>query len=180
MLTSSRWGHSRDVTRHLPHLVMMVIPMVVFAGIFGVQWRLSAEERLPAVLWAMVGVTVVSGSVHGAMTSHHAQEAALLGWAMAAMCVAQLTWAVWLLFAPRTRVIEVGVLGNLGIVVLWTWTRLVGIPFGIAGGQRQRIGSWDLTCTLLEVSAVLAGLAWLSGARFAVPVYTRLRSTPSM
>jgi hypothetical protein len=179
MSAPPRRGHARGVTHHLPHLVMMLVPMAVFAGIFGVQWRLSSEERLPAGLWTMVGATVVSGSVHGAMTPHHAHEAALLGWAMALMCLAQLTWAVWLLFAPTARLVEIGVLGNLGIVMLWAWTRLVGIPFGIAGGLRQRIGPWDLTCTLLEVSSVLLGLAWLSGVRLAVPRLTRLMSSPS-
>lgn len=158
---------------------MMLVPMAVFAGILGVQWRLSSEERLPASLWAMVGATVVSGSVHGGMTPHHAREAALLGWAMALMCLAQLTWAVWLLFAPTVRLVEIGVLGNLGIVVLWVWTRLVGIPFGIAGGLRQRIGPWDLTCTVLEVSSVLLGLAWLAGVRVPVPRAARVRATLS-
>jgi len=65
--------------------------------------------------------------------------------------------------------VEVGVLGNLAVVVLWAWTRLLGVPFGIAGGLRQRVGPWDLTCTLLEVTAVLAGLAWLSGVRLSLP-----------
>ena len=159
---------------------MMLVPMAVVAGIFGVQWRLSAEERLPAGLWGMIGATVVSGSVHGGMTAHHAREAALLGWAMALMCLAQLIWAVWMLFAPSLRLVEIGVLGNLGIVMLWAWTRLVGIPFGIAGGLRQRIGPWDLTCTLLEVSGVLLGLAWISGLRLTVPRLARLTSSASV
>jgi hypothetical protein len=159
---------------------MMAVPFAVFAGILAVQWRLASEQRFPAALWAMAGATVLSASVHGAMTSHHAHEAAMLGWAMAVMCLAQLTWAVWLLFAPSARLVELGVLGNLSIVVLWAWTRLEGVPFGVAGGLRQRIGPWDLTCTLLEVGSVLLGLAWFAGARLPVPRYTRLRSSPSM
>lgn len=159
------------MTHHLPHLVMMLLPMVVFAGILGIQWRVSSDEVLPFRLWTMAGTTAVSGFVHGGVTTHHAHEAALLGLAMAAMSSVQLTWAVWLLFAPRRRVVEVGVLGNLSVVVLWAWTRLVGIPFGIAGGLRQGIGPWDAASTLLEVVAVLAGLSVLadrSGQRSAV------------
>ena len=166
---------------HLSHLVMMLLPMGVFAGILGIQWRVSADEPMDGLLWGMSGLTAVSGVVHGGVTEHHAHEAALLGWAMAAMCAAQLTWSVWLLFSPSRRVVEVGVLGNLGIIVLWTYTRLVGIPFGIAGGLRQRIGVWDATCTLLEVGSVLAGLVVLAGVRVAVPRgQVLLRSTPSM
>ena len=144
---------------------MMLLPMVLFAGILGIQWRVSSDEPLASPLWGMSGMTALAGFVHGGVTAHHAHEAALLGWAMAAMCAAQLTWAVWLLFSPSLRVIEVGVVGNLAIVVLWTWTRLVGIPFGLAGGLRQRIGPWDATCTVAEVAALLAGLTVLAGVR---------------
>ena len=168
------------MTHHLPHLVMMLVPFAFFAGILGIQWRVSADEALPVPLWVMSGLTAASGFVHGGVTEHHAHEAAVLGWAMAVMCAGQLTWAVWLLFAPRQRVVEVGVLGNLAVVVLWAWTRLIGIPFGIAGGQRQRIGGWDTTCTLLEVGAVLAGLvALVSWRPTAVRPQNLLRATPS-
>jgi hypothetical protein len=160
------------MSHHLPHLVMMLVPFAVFAGIFGVQWRLSADTPLPAPLWLMTGLTASAGSIHGGVTAHHAHEAVVLGWAMAVMCAAQLTWACWLLFAPTVRVVEVGVLGNLAVIVLWAWTRLLGIPFGIAGGQRQAIGGWDATCTLVEVAAVLAGLLQLATS---VPRPVRLR-----
>ena len=156
---------------------MMLVPFVTFVLVFAVQWRASAEEQLPVLLWLMVGTTTASGAVHAGVTPHHLHEAALLGWAMAVMCLVQLGWAVWLLLTPRTRLVEVGVLGNLGVVVLWAWTRLLGVPFGIAGGLRQRVGPWDVTCTLLEVTAVLAGLAWLSGLRLPLPRAGRLSST---
>jgi hypothetical protein len=54
-----------------------------------------------------------------------------------------------------------GVLVNLGVVALWAWTRAVGVPFGIEGGQRERLGVLDVTSTLLEVVVVLTGLAWV-------------------
>lgn len=168
------------MTHHLPHLVMMLVPFTVFAGILGVQWRVSADEPMPVPLWLLSGLTAASGFVHGGVTGHHAHEAAVLGWAMAVMCLAQVTGAVWLLFAPRRRVVEVGVVGNLAVVVLWVWTRLLGIPFGIAGGERQRIGGWDSACTLLEVAAVLAGLVALVGWRVAEPLpQNLLKATPS-
>jgi hypothetical protein len=165
------------VTHHLSHVLMLGVPFVTFVLVFAAQWRATAEEQLPAVLWLMAATTTVAGAVHAAVTPHHLHEAALLGWAMAVMCLAQLGWAVWLLLAPRTRVVEVGVLGNLGVVVLWAWTRLLGVPFGIAGGLRQRVGPWDLTCTLLEVAAVMAGLAWLSGFRPPLPHLGATRPT---
>ena len=114
---------------------MLVLPVLAFAGIFALQWRAESDERLPGALWLLAGATVGSGAVHAAMTAHHAREAPALGWAMAVMAVTQLAGVVWLLLAPTRRTVEVGVLGNLSLVVLWTWTRLVGIPFGIAGNR---------------------------------------------
>jgi hypothetical protein len=108
-----------------------------------------------------VATTASAGVVHGGVTGHHLHEDPLLGWAMALMAVGQLTWAVALLFTPVRRVIVAGVLGNLGIVVLWFWTRAVGVPFGVAGGQRQRVGALDVSCTLVEVAAVLCCLVWI-------------------
>ena len=169
MLDLSGWGHPVGVTHHLAHLVMMLVPFAVFAGVLGVQWRLASDVALPIPVWLSVTGTALAGGIHGAMTGHHVHEAALLGWAMAVMCVGQLGWCLWVLFAPSARAVEIGVLGNLAVVVLWAWTRLVGIPFGIAGGLRQRIGPWDLSCTLLEVAAVLLALAWLSGVQLSAP-----------
>src|SRR4051794_16187743 len=102
---------------------MLVLPLLVFAGIFALQWHSASDAHLPAPLWAMAATTVAAGAVHGAMTGHHAREAAPLGWAMAAMCLGQLGWVVWLLISPLRRTVEVGVVGNLSVVVLWAWTR---------------------------------------------------------
>ena len=158
-------AHSDLVTQHLPHLLMLALPVLVFAGVFALQWRAESAERLAPALWGAAAATVGSAAVHGGMTAHHAREAAVLGWAMALMCLAQLSWVVVLLLKPVRGVVDAGVLGNLSLVVLWTWTRLVGIPFGIAGGERQAVGAWDVTATLLEVTAVLAGLAWVGVRR---------------
>jgi len=70
---------------------------------------------------------------------------------------------VVLLVVPRRPVVVAGVVANLGVVVLWAWTRAVGIPFGIAGGARQRFTLLDLTATALEVTVVLGGLGWAFG-----------------
>lgn len=179
MLGLSGWADPHGVSHHLPHLVMMAAPFAVFVGVLGVQWRLDAAVALPATVWCMVAATAAGGVVHGAVTAHHAHEAPLLGWAMAALSLAQLTWSAAVLFVPSARLVETGVLGNLAVVVLWAWTRLVGVPLGLAGGQRERIGAADLTATLLEVAAVLLGLAWRSGLQLPVPGHTRLRTTPS-
>ena len=162
MVSWSVCGHSGHVTAHLPHLLMLALPLLAFVGVFGVQWRAAADEPMPASLWWMGALTTAAGGVHGGVVAHHAREGALLGWAMAVMCLGQLAWVVTLLFRPTRRTVEVGVLGNLGIVALWAYTRAFALPFAIA--PVQRIGGWDLTCTLVEVGALAAGLAHVYGA----------------
>lgn len=152
------------LTQHLQHLLMLGLPLLVFALVFWLEWRTSDPPPLPVTvrLTALCGAS--AGVAHGAVVGHHADEAAVLGWFFAGLCLVQVVQAFVVLVAPVRRVVVAGVVGNLAVVVLWAWTRLVGIPFGIAGGQRQVTGVADLTCTALEVGAVLAGLAWVYSA----------------
>jgi hypothetical protein len=143
---------------------MLGVPLYAFALLFAAEWRRTADSRLPWSLRAMALAGAGAGVVHGLVTPHHEHEAALLGWFFALLCVAQLVWVVVLLVAPRRGVVTAGVVGNLAVVLLWAWTRAVGIPFGVAGGTRQRFTPADLTATGLEVLLVLAGLAWVYSA----------------
>jgi hypothetical protein len=149
------------VTHHLVHSLMLAVPVYGFALAFALEWRRTSDAPLPAVLWAAAAASLGSAVVHGVVTPHHVHEAALLGWFFTLLTLAQAAWVVAVLVAPRRQVVTVGVLMNLGVVALWAWTRAVGIPFGVAGGVRQRVGVLDVTSTLLEVVVVGAGLAWL-------------------
>lgn len=152
------------LTHHLPHLLMFGLPVTVFALLFAAEWRRTADSPLPGSLWlASLGCAGAS-VVHAVVMPHHLHEAALLGWFFAILSLGQLVWVVVLLVEPRRAVVVSGVVANLGVVVLWAWTRAVGIPFGIAGGARERFTVLDVTATGLEVLVVLAGLAWAYGA----------------
>jgi hypothetical protein len=152
------------VTHHLSHGVMLVVPLLLFGMLFAAEWRRTADQPLPGSLRLTALAGAGAGLVHRAVAPHHAHEAALLGWFFAVLCLAQLGWVVALLVRPVRRVVAVGVVGNLAVVLLWAWTRAVGIPLGVAGGARQRFTAWDLSATALEVVLVLAGLAWVYSA----------------
>jgi hypothetical protein len=151
-------------TQHLTHGLMLLAPMLVFAGLFVLEWRRSSDERVPPALQLMAVLTAASGVVHGAVVHHHAQQAAVLGWFFALVALAQLVWVLAVLIAPVRGVVVAGALGNLWLVTLWAWTRAVGIPFGVAGGLRQRVETADLLATGLEVAALLLGLLWVYSA----------------
>lgn len=152
------------LTHHLIHGLMLGVPLYAFALLLAAEWRRTAGSVLPWGLRVAAFASAGAGVVHGAVTPHHTHEAALLGWFFALLSVAQLVWVVVLLVVPRRGVVIAGVLANLGVVLLWAWTRAVGIPFGIAGGARQRFTGADLAATGLEVVLVLAGLAWVYSA----------------
>lgn len=149
------------MTHHLPHLLMLVLPMTCFVVLFAVEWRRTSPVPLGAGLGLSAVASAGASVVHAVVVPHHLHQAAVLGWFFAVLSVAQLAWVVWLLLVPGRRVVVAGVLGNLGVIALWAWTRAVGVPLGIDGGARQRVGVLDVTSTLLEVGAVACGLAWL-------------------
>jgi hypothetical protein len=142
---------------------MLGLPFYGFALFFAAEWRRTAASRLPWSLRLAVLGSAGAGVVHGIATPHHVHESALIGWFFTLLCVAQMVWVVAVLVAPHRLLVTAGVLGNLGVIALWAWTRAVGIPFGVAGGARQRFTPWDLGATALEVVVVLGGLLWAYG-----------------
>ena len=148
------------LTEHLPHLLMLVAPLLVFAALFVLEWRRQSPAAVPTTLRVMAGSAAASGAVHGAVTGHHASEAAALGWFFALLCLAQLSWALLVVALPVRRVVVAGVLGHLAVVGLWAWTRAVGVPLGLEGAGPEPVGALDLLATGLEVAAVVAGLLW--------------------
>jgi MFS family permease len=144
---------------------MLGFPLAVFAGLFALEWRRSSDRpprvrRHPLVVLMSLSV-LGSAGVHGAVVAEHFAESAVLGWFFVLLGLAQVGFAVALLVAPWRSLVVAGVLGHLGVVALWAWTRAVGVPLGVDGGARERVGALDLTATALEVLTVLCGLALL-------------------
>ena len=153
-----------ELTAHLSHALMLLAPVAVFVLLFALEWRRTAEDVVPAGLQLMALLSGAAGVVHGAVVGHHAHRSAVLGWFFALTCLVQVAQALALVLTPVRRVVVVGVLVDLSLVALWVWTRVVGVPMGVDGGQRQLVRPVDVACTLLEVGAVLAGLAWVYSA----------------
>ncbi len=150
-------------TRHLPHLLMLVVPLLFFCVLFLREWRRTAGAPLPLSLHLVVAGTVGSALIHALVVPAHAEEAAVLGWFFTLLCLAQLVWVGALLLSPGRRLVLLGVCANLAVVELWVWTRAVSVPFGL--GPRERMGPADLAATACELLTVFAGTAWLQRDR---------------
>jgi hypothetical protein len=147
------------MTRHLQHLLMLAVPLAVFCALFLREWRRTAGAALPRSLRLLVTGAVGAAVVHGVVVPRHVEEAAVLGWFFTLLALGQLTWGGLVLLLPRRQVVAAGVVVNAGVVVLWAWTRVVSVPFGL--GAREQVGLADLVATGCELLVVAAGAVWL-------------------
>ncbi|MDP9352839.1 MAG: hypothetical protein M3P51_15055 [Chloroflexota bacterium] len=69
--------------------------------------------------------------------------------------VAQAALSLVLVRSPRPGWLVLGVLGNVGLILLWALTRTLGIPlFGPEAGEVEAMGALDLTAKVVEVVLV--------------------------
>jgi len=61
----------------------------------------------------------------------------------------------------RSTPLVLTVLVSGGPLVVWAWSRVLGLPFGPGGGAREPVGAADVVSCLLELGALLAALACL-------------------
>lgn len=141
------------MTHHLTHLLMLGLPLLAFVLIFWAEWQRTATAPVPKRL-VLLGFSVLgAGLLHAAVIGHHLHESAVLGGFFAALAGQQMFLGLALLFG-RSRLLAPTAILQVAVVGLWLWTRTAGIPFGIAGGQREAVGVVDLLCTGLELAAI--------------------------
>jgi hypothetical protein len=94
------------------------------------------------------------------MPEHFAEWWGYGAFFLVAAC-AQTVYAVLLLRERSGWLLWAGLLGNLAIIVLWAWTRTVGIPFfGPHAGEVEEIGAIDVVSKVAE-ALLIAVLAML-------------------
>lgn len=157
------------VSQHAAHIGTLVGPVLLLT--FWAGWselrawmRRQGDVVVPTAALVAAALSIGAAAIHGIVIPAHLAEDLLYGAFFAALCVAQLAWAVAVVARPQPWLLAAGALGNLAVVALWGVTRAVGIPFGIAAGQREAIGVIDASCSLLELG-VVACCAWLAWDR---------------
>lgn len=150
---------------HLPHVLMLAVPFLLFTLVFWFEWQRSSATPVPSRLVVMGWLGLSAGLVHAAVVGHHLDASVVLGVFFALAAALQIGQALVVLFTGDRRVVLGGVALQLCLVGLWAWTRVVGIPFGVAGGTREAAGALDLACVGLELGAAVAGLSWAYGVK---------------
>lgn len=132
----------------------------------------STRPRRPrALLLASLGLLVAAG-VHVTVMPEHFKESWLygaffLGTASAQVGAALLVWR----YPTRWRLRAIAV-ASVGVVLLWAWTRAVGVPLGPGAGETESIGMLDVVASTAEL---ITAIGCFVAASAPLPVQTLAR-----
>jgi hypothetical protein len=105
--------------------------------------------------WLVAALSVGAGVIHQAVVEDHIRQYWLFGLLFAGAAVVQIGWAIAYLVRPIRALAAFGLVVNAGIVIVWAWSRSVGLPIGPNAGRPDAIGFVDAVATLFEVAIVL-------------------------
>jgi hypothetical protein len=120
------------------------------------------DDRDTASDWsAPVGAALSLGAaaIHFAVVGEHFLEYALFGILFAALAWFQAGWALWFAVRPGPRAAFIAVVVNVGVLLVWSCSRTIGLPVGPEPWSREPVGALDLAASALEV-ALVALLVW--------------------
>lgn len=141
---------------HGSHLLMLASPLVLLAGMFTVLelTRPDAPVRAPVVAtWWLALASAAAAAIHLAVVVEHFEESVVLGAFFLVLGAAQAGYAAAVLLRPGRRLLVIGLASTGAVVLLWLYTRTVGVPLGL--GPRERVEAADLLATMLQLGAML-------------------------
>ncbi len=160
------------VRTHLIHGLAVAVPMVVIASAIGYEkFTITRKRRRPAgngevphlrtdaSLKAIAVLWIAAGAIHLAITKEHFAENTLLGAFFLILAAAQFGYAAIILVSPSRLLIAAGLVTNLLVILLWTYTRVVAIPFGLGG--REQVGAADIAASVFEAAVCLLSASTL-------------------
>lgn len=123
--------------------------------------RRSPSPRTGRLLTGLALAVLGAATVHLAATPVHLHEGPVLGGFFLTLSILQFCYAAAVVIRPGETLLRAGLVANAAVVALWVYTRTVGIPFGVGGGEVEAIGLPDLLATVFELATVpLAVMAW--------------------
>jgi hypothetical protein len=127
------------------------------------RW-LAAERNRTIILVA--GVSWAAAFVHAAVTTTHFDEYWLFGLFFVVVAALQFAWGAWVYQDPQPERLWLGAVGNLLVVLVWTLSRTVGLPFGPGAWQPEAVGFVDMMATLDELGIAVMALSLLARPSF--------------
>jgi hypothetical protein len=96
-----------------------------------------------------------AAAIHFAVSPDHFGEWAPYGIAFACLAWFQVLWAAAYLARPDRRWATAAVVVNGGVVLVWAWSRTIGLPIGPEPGSTEPVGFADTLSSGLEALLVL-------------------------
>jgi hypothetical protein len=119
----------------------------------------EARGRAQDLRLIVVGTLLGSAVIHAAVIPNHLAE-----WPAAAaffilLSIAELVIGVLLLArANQTGLLVTAAAMSAGSLVIWCWSRAVGLPFGPAAGAPDAVGVADVVCSALEIVTIVVAV----------------------
>jgi hypothetical protein len=149
------------LAQHAVHaLPVLVVLAVLSRGLPG--WLRSATG--PSTRrWTLGlgGLLLGAATVHALAARDHTAAGATVVSFFAVVAGAQATLAAAVLQRPGRPVLAAAVLSSTALLLLWLWSRTVGVPLGYEGGVLEPVGWLDVLAGILQLSAVGAAAVLL-------------------
>jgi hypothetical protein len=116
-----------------------------------------ATDRPKGVLYTVAALSLLAALIHLWVMPEHFQEWWGYGAFFLVAAVAQVIYVPLLLRWPNRNVLLLGIAGNSAIVLMYLFTRVVGIPLlGPEAGEAEGVGIIDVCATSSEAAIVVA------------------------
>lgn len=118
--------------------------------------QIAGNARDARALYLPVAVvsSAAAAGVHAALAPAHFLDTPTFGLFFVGAALAQISWAAAVALRPSRQLLVVGLLGNVGMVLLWLTTRTIGLP-GLMP-EPESVGLWDLSCVVWELAIVVS------------------------
>ena len=157
-----------------PVLVAVLFVVIVAVALLSRRGLLPPlDDRIPAATSMAVVAACLSfgaAAVHNAVIAEHIAEDPVVGVVFVVMAIFQAVWGVLFLALPGAAVAAAGLIANDALVVVWAWSRTIGLPFGAHPGVAEPVGFIDSLAAVFEVLLIV-----LLVARLAPPLRPILR-----
>jgi len=118
----------------------------------------QATDRPKGVLYAVATLSLLAALIHLWVMPEHFEEWWGYGMFFLVAALAQVVYVPLLVRWPnQTLLLLLGIAGNSAIVLLYLFTRVVGVPlFGPEAGEVEAVGIIDVCATSSEAAIVVA------------------------
>jgi hypothetical protein len=117
----------------------------------------QATNRPRGVLYTVATLSLLAALIHLWVTPEHFEEWWGYGMFFLVAGVVQVIYVPLLVRWPNQTVLLIGIAGNSAIVLLYLFTRVVGIPFfGPEAGEVEGVGVIDVCATSSEAAIVVS------------------------